>query len=118
LNLDEEIKSFYKIDENKAFQLLVDHFGEKVFNNCALENLAISIFPNPASDLIAIQVDGLLKDDLKVELIDLSGKIVKETMMHKGSTIAFFDVSTVYNGAYIITISNANGIRSSKVKIK
>ena len=37
MNLDEEIKSFYKIDENKAFQLIVDHFGEKVFNNCAYQ---------------------------------------------------------------------------------
>ena len=83
-----------------------------------IENLAISIFPNPASDLIAIQVDGLLKDDLKVELIDLSGRIVKETIIHKGSTIAYFDVSTVYNGTYLITISNLNGSRSSKVIIK
>ena len=33
----EEIKQLLKIDKNKAFNLIVQHFGDKVFSNCAFQ---------------------------------------------------------------------------------
>lgn len=33
----EEIKQLLKIDKNKAFNLIVQHFGDKVFSNCAYQ---------------------------------------------------------------------------------
>ncbi|MFT5777521.1 MAG: hypothetical protein ACI837_000457 [Crocinitomicaceae bacterium] len=70
-----------------------------------IENLTISIFPNPASDLLAIQVIDLVENDLKIELVDLTGKLVAETQINKGSTIAYFDVQTIYAGAYFVKVS-------------
>jgi len=37
-------------------------------------DVKIDIFPNPASDLIAVQVDALVLENLMVELFDLNGK--------------------------------------------
>ncbi|WP_395062858.1 YHYH protein [Flavobacterium sp.] len=78
--------------------------------NSYLENTEIKIIPNPASDIVAIQIDGLVVNNLKIDLYDILGKLVKSTEINKGQSIAYFDVQDVYNGTYFIKISD--GINS------
>mgnify|MGYP001279916901 CR=1 FL=1 len=78
----------------------------------------IHVFPNPASDLIAIQVGSLVTTDMKVELTDLSGKRVSETKINKGQTIAYFDVQTVYEGIYLVRISAPGFNETRKIVIR
>ncbi|MEZ4886021.1 MAG: YHYH protein [Chitinophagales bacterium] len=75
--------------------------------------LEINAFPNPSSDLIAVQLGGLVEDDLQVDLLDIAGKVVSSTKISKGRTIAYFDVQTVYAGVYFIRISS-NGFHTIK----
>ena len=82
--------------------------GSTTLPEYELDKMGISIFPNPSSDLIAIQVGQLVKNDLNLELIDMSGRIVKTSKINTGSTIAFFDIQTLYEGVYFITLSNSN----------
>jgi len=77
----------------------------------------ITVFPNPSSDLIAIQIGGLVKDDLSIRLTDLTGRVVKEATINKGSTIAYFDVQTVYEGTYIVHIANGQNVTTEKIII-
>lgn len=86
-------------------------------NENSLEQIDFNIFPNPASDLIAIQVLGLLKDDLKIEMYDVAGKLVKATNIFTGSTIAYFETETLYSGSYILKISNSQSTITKKVII-
>lgn len=79
--------------------------------------LDITVFPNPSSDLIAIQIGGLVKDDLSIRLTDLTGRVVKEATINKGSTIAYFDVQTVYEGTYIVHIANGHKVTTEKIII-
>lgn len=78
------------------------------------DEIDISIFPNPATDLIAIQLSGLVEGDVKLALMDASGKQIKTATIEKGSTIAYFDVQTVYEGVYIIRFSDESGQQFSK----
>lgn len=87
------------------------------FSEAEFGDLNLSIFPNPASDLIAIQIQELVKDDLRVSLLDLSGRVVKKATINKGSTIAYFDVQTVYEGTYIVQIENGSSHNSIRQKI-
>ncbi|WP_443633072.1 YHYH protein [Candidatus Marifrigoribacter sp. Uisw_064] len=87
--------------------------SETIFNE-----LNITIFPNPAADLIAVQLGSLVFDELQVELFDISGKLIKSTNIKKGSTIAYFDVQTVYEGVYLVKISNNKKSVIKKVIIK
>jgi len=82
-----------------------------------LDKMKISVFPNPGSDLIAIQVGQLVKNNLKLELIDMSGRIVKTSKINTGSTIAFFDIQTLYEGAYFIKLSNSKDMIIKQVMI-
>ena len=78
----------------------------------------INIFPNPAADLIAIQIGGLVEDNLQVNLFDSSGKLIQNATISAGSTIAYFDVQSVYEGTYIISIVNGNNTTAKKVVIE
>jgi hypothetical protein len=82
------------------------------------KNIDISIFPNPASDLIAIQLGTLLATDMIVELFDISGKLVNSSKINKGSTISYFDVQSVYEGTYLIKISSKEHTVTRKILVK
>ncbi|MGE0560758.1 MAG: YHYH protein [Flavobacteriales bacterium] len=80
--------------------------------------LDINVFPNPASDLISIQIGNIVGYDYKIELFDLTGRLVKETKINKGQTIAYFDVETIYNGTYLVKISNGLNSETRKIIIQ
>lgn len=86
--------------------------SEEEFNN-----MNVKVYPNPASDLIAIQIGGLVKENLSVELVDLTGRTVGNHHINAGQTIAYFDVSTLYSGNYFIRISNENYQITRKVMV-
>ena len=84
-----------------------------------LKEYKISIYPNPASDLITIQIGSLVKEDVTIQLIDASGKLIDRTIVKKGSSIAYFDIQTVYSGIYFVQFSLANGAQlTEKVIVK
>lgn len=87
-------------------------------DEASFDALNVNVFPNPATDLIAVQVMDLVKEDLKVELVDLSGKTVNEMTINAGSTIAYFDVQSVYAGVYFIRISNGSFNKVTKTIIE
>ncbi len=86
-------------------------------NENEFNDLQINIFPNPSTDLIAIQIGGLVKSDLKVELYDLQGKHVKSSIINKGQTITYFDIQTFYSGVYFVKISSGKYSESRKIVV-
>lgn len=82
-----------------------------------VNTLKVAIFPNPATDLIAIQMNGLVHEKVQVRLQDLSGKVVQEKTIEPGQTIAYFDVQTVYAGAYVLHFIQGNASVTKKVVI-
>jgi hypothetical protein len=82
-----------------------------------LDQLGVSIFPNPASELIAIQIQSLVEADLRVELLDIAGRVLLTSKIQKGSTIAYFDVQTIYEGTYVVRISSHDQSIAKKVVV-
>lgn len=62
----------------------------------------ISVYPNPSNDVLMVQVNGLMAKDLEISLIDINGKLIDKKTIFQGSTIAYFDVSTLYKGIYFL----------------
>jgi hypothetical protein len=67
-----------------------------------IDDLNLSVFPNPANELLILQVNGLNKKDIEVELFDITGKLVGKQKILQGSTLTYFDVSTLYSGIYFL----------------
>lgn len=80
-----------------------------------IKDLSFTITPNPATDLIAIQINDLVTKEMQVTLLDSEGKTVRAKKLAAGSTIAYFDVQTVYAGVYIVQIHNGQTIKTEKV---
>ena len=83
-----------------------------------LNRTHIEIIPNPASDLIVIQLGDLITCDVVLDLFDSSGKQVRSSVIKKGSTISYFDVQTLYDGAYFIRLKTRTQQVTKKVMIK
>jgi hypothetical protein len=80
--------------------------------------LQINIYPNPAADYIAIQVGSLVKDNLTATLYDITGKQISSTMIYAGTTLAYIDTRTLYDGAYLLEVSNNDNKYTSKLIIQ
>ena len=92
--------------------------GTTTLSSNTFENFdfKITIAPNPAQDFIAIQTQ-MAENNLKVELIDELGKIVKTSKILQGSTLSIIETDTVYNGIYFLKISDGKESKSFKVII-
>lgn len=86
-------------------------------SNVALTQLNINIFPNPGSDLIAIQFNDVINEQINIELLDINGKTIQKTNLNQGSTIVYFDTRTLYGGDYLIRIVKGNEQLVRKVAI-
>lgn len=87
-------------------------------DNASFDNLVFNVFPNPTAEILVVQQQGLAKADVKIELYDINGKKANETMIKKGSTIAYIDAQTLYSGTYIVKISNGDLVKTYKVSIQ
>jgi hypothetical protein len=83
-----------------------------VFNS-----LQVNIFPNPASDLLAIQIGKAMQNNINIALYDITGKLIKKDIIYQGSTIGYFDTKTIYTGEYVIQITDGVNTISKNVMI-
>jgi hypothetical protein len=77
----------------------------------------VSIFPVPATDAVIIQMNDVVKNDFKIALYDISGKLIEKTFLYQGSTLSYFDTQRLYNGEYFVHISNGVNTVIKKVII-
>ncbi|WP_339886830.1 YHYH protein [uncultured Flavobacterium sp.] len=84
--------------------------------NFVLNSASITVFPNPASDFFTVQTD-FVENELKVELINELGQIVKESKILQGTTFCIIETDTIYNGMYFVKISDGKNSKSIKVII-
>jgi hypothetical protein len=72
------------------------------------EVLNVNIFPNPANDFIAIQLVGLNKENLQIELLDVTGRIVWKAALNQGAINTYIDTKTLYAGNYLVRVKGGN----------
>jgi hypothetical protein len=77
----------------------------------------VKVFPNPSNDVLMVQLGDLVKADVSLKLVDLNGKLIAEKTIFQGSTIAYFDVSTLYSGQYIMQIGEGKQQQTINVTI-
>ena len=74
-----------------------------------------TVFPNPAMDVIIVQVRQPLQADATVSMYDLRGVLVRSSRIHSGSTMCYVDVETLYAGTYIVHVETHGVVRSYPV---
>ena len=95
-------------DRQKDFTLVSDDPLQSIAN----------IFVAPKQELIVVQWKNLNTEDRTIVLEDAEGREVKKTILYQGSTIAYFDTQTIYNGEYVVQISDGNKWFRKQITIK
>jgi PKD repeat protein len=68
---------------------------------------AVSIYPNPAADLLNVDLSKVSEEVETVSILDVTGKVLQTTLVN-ASKLINFDLSAVANGLYYVRISSAN----------
>lgn len=97
--------------------LMTDYAGSCVslgVENNILET-GVSMFPNPANKKITIK-SGILNLD-KVEIFDISGRIIRSKQVLLSSRIVEFDLSDTSNGVYFVNIHSGSSYITKKLVV-
>jgi hypothetical protein len=84
-------------------------------SNNNLDQIGLSLFPNPSSEIVVIQSYAPIVNDLKIELLDASGKLIVEDVLKQGSTICYINLEVIYSGVYVIKISDKKNSITKKL---
>jgi hypothetical protein len=77
----------------------------------------IIVFPNPAGDVVALQFNGLVREDIGIQLLDIQGNILRTSAIHAGQTISYLDVQLLHSGTYFIRLQQGNKSINQKIAI-
>lgn len=91
--------------------------GTTGISSSQFDEASIHVFPNPANDVIAVQLKGLLSQTVAIELYDVVGKLVLKSFVYQGSTISYLDTKTLYEGTYFVKIISGKNSVTKKVVV-
>ena len=84
----------------------------------SIDEAKVNIFPNPATDLIAIQIKDLVKENYDITLYDITGKVIEKKTLYQGSTIVYFDTKTLYSGIYFVRMIVGETVINKKIVVE
>ncbi len=82
------------------------------------ENLSLTVYPNPATDMVAIQSKTTNKTNLHVDLIDVTGKVIQSQTLYQGSTMCYFDLQAIYAGNYFVRITDGKNTTTTALTVE
>ncbi len=82
--------------------------------NTKLNDAGISIYPNPASEILTIHFDRVLNNDVFVDVVDITGKIVSTSIINQHTFDSFVDIKSLASGVYLIKLSNEDFSSTAK----
>ena len=80
-----------------------------------VESTLFHVFPIPAKDKITIQLDAKSAGNLSVTISDLTGKVIKRTVVNCSTTLS---VSDLHPGIYFLKVNDGKRSNSKKIVIQ
>lgn len=71
------------------------------------ELASVSVYPNPASDLVNVVIPTTIEGTLELRVMDVAGNLVNTQVVAAGNNT--LDVSTLAKGVYMLQMNSANG---------
>ena len=85
-------------------------------NNISKNPSLFTVYPNPATTELTIELTTQEIENASMFLLDLSGKIVRnQTTTVSGTSTSTMDISSLSAGVYVLKITTANGSITKKV---
>lgn len=79
-------------------------------------NALLNVFPNPASNLINLNMNTTFVGDAQVQIIDITGKVIvmENINVINGTNTKSFDISSLKSGVYSLNVTVDGKIHSNK----
>ena len=105
-------RNFYRLKQID----IDDHFKLSPVRKVDFETLIdLTIYPNPAKDLISIQLD---KKVVEIQILDMQGRLLWQKENTPNSYFIAVPVATLAKGMYLIKVSDASGNTQTQKFIK
>lgn len=101
-------------DSDVLKRTVINAAEERLWNLTYLPNFpklsAFKLSPNPGSDMVSVNMVSEHSDNVKVEVIDLNGRVIKSANYQPGvgQVALFLDMSGLNAGIYLVRVSSAN----------
>jgi len=89
-----------------------------VIENNAQESIINNLFPNPASNIVYFTLKHDISLNLKVEVLDLNGKVILQDIVERSSINYSINTSNLKSGLYIIKVFDGKLFDSKLLVIK
>lgn len=88
-------------------------------NEVALKD-AVSIYPNPASDVLNVKFENVSSEYMAIEISNLQGQVIYSNVLNEftGNAIEPVNVSNLSNGVYFVKVSSDNEIVTKRVVVQ
>ncbi len=94
---------------------MVDKDGAKTYSSTLklqkkLDNLQLSIYPNPVSNKLSLQINSDKKKDVQIEIAALDGKIISTKKISTGASSGSFEINVgnLSKGSYFLRYKTAD----------
>lgn len=80
----------------------------------------ISIYPNPANDILNIKIEVKKAGNLFIDVIDMLGKqvsLILDEKVNPGNIVKQFTSATLPNGNYVVRVNDINSSQNYKISI-
>lgn len=83
------------------------------------EAYALKVFPNPASDILFVNMDQLQGQDIVLNLMDVNGRVVASQVYQnqQGALNSSFELANLSNGTYMLNITDGQQSNSYRVVV-
>lgn len=78
----------------------------------------IVMYPNPASDIVTLHLNGMAENNVDIAITNVLGKTVLSSKPAISNSAAVIDVSSLQNGVYFVTLTSEGKSSTGKLVIK
>jgi hypothetical protein len=84
------------------------------------ENAGFGLFPNPASNLLTVEVPMENESDVAVSIMDVAGKtaLQQHRVLGKGDNQMTFNLNSLPNGVYFVQVRNGESAHTRKLVVQ
>lgn len=97
--------------DNLSFDNLITSVSEQI-----TEKKAFSLYPNPASDIINLNIDNINNTNLTLNIYNVIGTLVKSEMLKQNKRQ--INIGDLSNGVYMVTIKSKDLTESQRLLIQ
>jgi len=114
--LSDTLYGWIKVEGITNYQVTIDEYAcEKILVGIDSKTIkpTFNFYPNPAKNLLRIDISQLLEDSYELSINDLLGNRLLERKINKGNSE--IDISNLSNGIYFVKIESANYSATKKL---